>query len=159
LDALTPEQVGELIDWKFQSMPHRRALARRGITPERWESASGQTGAGDVIRWALASRDDFESLAVMARQVGGIYRFGPAMGSVVLAACQPAVFTIADTRALYSLRALGLLEAGPPYFYLDNWLPYLVACRGLAERCDLSLRQVDRALWIAAEDPGLASPG
>lgn len=84
------EQVGRLIDWKLQSMPHRRALARRGITPERWESALDQTGVGDLIRQALASGDDYESLALMAGQAGGIYRFGPTMSSIVLAACRSA---------------------------------------------------------------------
>jgi hypothetical protein len=33
LDALDRDQVIELIGWKFRSMAHRKALARRGISP------------------------------------------------------------------------------------------------------------------------------
>jgi hypothetical protein len=48
----------------------------------------GVPGAAGLIRMALAARDDYEALATMANGVGGIYRFGPAMSSVVLAACR-----------------------------------------------------------------------
>ena len=149
-DTLEREQVIELVDWKFQSMAHRRALAMRGISPERWE---GQGGVADLIRQALADtdRDDEEALMTVCR----IYRFGPAMGSVILAACRPGRFTVADSRALKALRGLGQMPTGPPGFQRHDWLPYLDACRSLADLCALSLREVDRALWIAADDPNL----
>lgn len=35
LAALDRDQVAELVRWKFQGMPHRKALAVRGISPER----------------------------------------------------------------------------------------------------------------------------
>ena len=101
LAALDRGQVAELVGWKFQSMPHRRALAMRGISPGR--------------------------------------------------------FTIADARALAALRGLGRMPPGPPGFRLGDWLPYLNACRALARQCGLSLRQLDRALWIGA--PDLQVPG
>jgi hypothetical protein len=97
LDALGRDQVVKLIEWKFQSMAHRKTLAMRGISPERWD---GQDGAAELIRKALAATDDYVALATVC----GIYRFGPAMGSVVLAACRPSRFTVADTRALEALR-------------------------------------------------------
>ncbi|HXZ70212.1 MAG TPA: hypothetical protein VEH31_04965 [Streptosporangiaceae bacterium] len=74
------------------------------------------------------------------------------MGSVLLAACQPGKFTIADSRALKALRALGLMPHGQPSFRLDDWPRYLNVCRDLAVRCGTSLRDIDRALWIAAAD-------
>jgi len=122
---------------------------------ERWETRDGEPGAAELIRKALETSDDYDALATMARRVGGIYRFGPAMSSVVLAACRPTMYTIADTRALKAVRALGLMPAGPSGFRLADWLPYVAACRNLAAMCDMSLRQVDRALWIAASDPVL----
>jgi hypothetical protein len=67
-------------------MAHRRALAMRGISPERWNGRDGVPGAAGLIRMALAARDDYEALATMANGAGGIYRFGPAMSSVELAA-------------------------------------------------------------------------
>jgi hypothetical protein len=110
-------------------------------------------GAAALIRTALAASDDYQALATMANGAGGIYRFGPAMSSVVLAACRPDRFTIADSKALATLRGLGRMPPGPPGFRLDDWLPYLGACRTLAGQCGLSLRQLDRALWVGAADP------
>jgi hypothetical protein len=157
LDRLSHSETEDLVGWKFQSMPHRRAQAMKGISAERWTGRDGTPGTGDLISSALAAEDDFHALALMAGP-RGIYRFGPAMSSAVLAACRPARFTIADVRALASLRALGLVPAaGPPTFRVGDWLPYLGACRELAARCGASLRFVDRALWVAAVDPGLLS--
>lgn len=75
----------------------------------------------------------------------------------VLAACRPGRFTIADSRALATLRGLGRMPPGSPGFRLADWLPYLRACRILAGQCGQSLRQLDRALWIGASSP--QSPG
>lgn len=152
LAALDRDQAAELVGWKFQGMAHRKALALRGISPERWEDHDGVPGAAAVIRTALASSDDYQALAAMAG-IGGIYRFGPAMSSVILAACKPRRFTVADSRALKTLRRLGLMPPGPASFRLDDWLPYLTACRTLTRTCGLSLRQLDRALWVGASDP------
>jgi hypothetical protein len=153
LTALDRGQAAELVGWKFQSMPHRKALAMRGVSPERWDGRDGAPGAARLIRTALATSDDYQALATMASGTSGIYRFGPAMSSAVLAACRPGRFTIADSRALATLRGLGRMPPGPPGFRLGDWLPYLRACRILAGQCGLSLRQLDRALWIGASTP------
>jgi hypothetical protein len=137
LAALDRGQVAELVGWKFQAISHRKALAMRGIGPGRWDGRDGAPGAADLVRRALATSDDYEALATMATGAGGIYRFGPAMSSVVLAACRPERFTVAGSRALKTLRRLGLMPPGPPGFRLS-------ACRTLAGQCGLSLGQVDR---------------
>ena|SRR5690242_17165902 len=156
LAELDRDQVTELVGWKFQGMAHRKALALRGITPERWEDHGSTPGAAAVIRRALASGDDYQALATLASGTGGIYRFGPAMSSVILAACQPQRFTVADWRALTTVRQLGLMSPGPARFRPQDWVPYLTACRELAQTCGLSLRQVDRALWVGAFHPSRA---
>jgi hypothetical protein len=145
LDTLTLPQVKELIDWKFSSMAHRRARALDGLADTGW---NGPTGARAKIRPALASQDDFEALNLIAGPEG-IHRFGPAMGSTILAACRPDRFTVADTNALRALRTLERMPPGPPTFRLKDWLGYLDACRALAKTCRMSLRDVDRALWVA----------
>jgi hypothetical protein len=149
LDRLTRAQATALVGWKFQSMPHRRARALEGITPQRWKGDRETPGARDLIRRALAAEDDHEALNLIAAQGGGIHRFGPAMGSAILAACDPTRFTIADSRALNALRKLRLMPAGPPTFRMQDWDGYLIACRDLATSCRMSLRDVDRALWVA----------
>jgi len=63
---------------------------------------------------------------------------------------------VADSRALKALRGLRRMPVGPPGFRRGDWLSYLDACQSLADLCGLSLRQVDRALWVAANDPDLA---
>src|SRR5262245_42902698 len=102
LDSLTLPQVKELIGWKFGSMAHRRARALDGLADVGW---NGPTGARATIRRALAAEDDFEALNLIAGP-DGIHRFGPAMGSTILAACRPERFTVADTNALAALRLL-----------------------------------------------------
>ena len=49
-----------------------------------------------------------------------------------------------------ALRTLGLMPPGSPSFQLADWVPYLTNCRTLASQCGVSLRYVDRALWVAA---------
>jgi hypothetical protein len=71
------------------------------------------------------------------------------MGSTILAACRPDRFTVADTNALGALRMLDRMPPGPPTFRLKDWLGYLDECRALAKTCRMSLRDVDRALWVA----------
>ena len=71
------------------------------------------------------------------------------MGSTILAACRPDRFTVADTNALHALRTLDRMPPGPPTFRMKDWLGYLQACRDLATTCRMSLRDVDRALWVA----------
>jgi hypothetical protein len=105
-------------------------------------------GAAELIRKAVANSDDGKALSTVC----GIYRFGPAMSSVILAACRPGRFTVADSRALKALRALGRMPAGPRTFRQADWLPHLNVCRGLADVCGLSLWELDRALWVAAGD-------
>src|SRR5215471_17263122 len=72
LAALDRDQAAELVGWKFNSMPHRKALAMRGISPERWAGPAGPAGpagapgAAALIRTALAASDDYQALATMA---------------------------------------------------------------------------------------------
>jgi hypothetical protein len=145
LDSLTLPQVKDMIDWKFGSMPHRRARALDGLADAGW---NGATGARAKIRRALAADDDFEALHLIAGP-DGIHRFGPAMGSAILAACRPERFTVADVNGLAALRMLERMPPGPPTFRMNDWLGYLEASRALATSCRMSLRDVDRALWVA----------
>ena len=55
LAALDRGQAAELVGWKFQSMPHRKVLAVRGISHERWDGRDGAPGAAGLIRTALAA--------------------------------------------------------------------------------------------------------
>src|SRR6266566_625309 len=45
LVSLDRDQVAELVGWKFHAMAHRKALAMRGISPQRWDGRDGGPGA------------------------------------------------------------------------------------------------------------------
>ena len=145
LDSLTLPQVKDLIDWKFASMPHRRARALDGLADVGW---NGAAGARTSIRRALAADDDADALRLIAGPEG-IHRFGPAMGSAILAACRPDRYTVADKNALHALRSMELMPPGPETFRLRDWPEYLTVCRTLARTCRMTLRDVDRGLWVA----------
>jgi hypothetical protein len=76
-------------------------------------------------------------------------------GGGELAASGEVAGRVADSKALKALRGLGRLPGGPRVFRLGDWLPYLDACRALSHLCDMSLREVDRELWVAADDADL----
>lgn len=80
------------------------------------------------------------------------------MSSAVPAACRPGRFTIADVRALASLRALGLVPAAARAgFRVADWLPYLGACRELAapQPGRKSIRMTTRRAvgWVICVNP------
>jgi hypothetical protein len=39
-----------------------------------------------------------------------------------------------------------------------DWRQYLEVCRELAKSCRMTLRDVDRALWVAGADAALPNP-
>jgi hypothetical protein len=59
LNVLDRDQVIELIGWKFGSMAHRKALAMRGISPQR---RPGRDGGGRA-----SSRPDCTVIGIWAR--------------------------------------------------------------------------------------------
>ena len=56
-------------------------------------------------------------------------------------------YPIIDVRALESL---GVEE--PSSYSFDLWWPYVQACRRLADRNELTMREVDQALWKYSEE-------
>jgi len=58
-------------------------------------------------------------------------------------------WTVLDVRALASIRAVGYSDVPESAQRGSTWLPYLDACRGLAQRTGSALRTVDRALFAA----------
>ena len=154
--GLLQHHMPAVLAWSAR-MPHRRARALAGLAAARWKGGQN-SGAEAVIRRALATENDYEALVLISAPGAGVHGFRPAMGSVVLAVCRPARFTVADSRALKALRVLDLMPLGPPSFRMQDWQPYLEACRELANSCDMRLRDVDRALWGAAADSGLPNP-
>jgi hypothetical protein len=141
--SISQDGARELVEWKFQSMAHRKANALRGINDENWPHAE------QCIAQGLQSPGDLPPLMVLGNVHSGIRGWGPAMSSAVLAACIPDRFTIADTRALATVRALEFVVPLGKTFAFNHWEPYLIACRQTAAQCGRSLREIDQAFWAA----------
>lgn len=69
--------------------------------------------------------------------------------SVLLHFCHREPYPILDFRALWSVG----LEV-PSGYDLAFWKRYVRICRGLANRTELSMRTVDRALWQYSKENG-----
>jgi uncharacterized protein YjiS (DUF1127 family) len=148
-----------LVLWKVGGQDHRLDQAFQGVT-----GPANLGHAKRCIRKALATSNAMTALEGLVGETGGIPHWDPAMSSVVLAVCRPNVYAIADGRALRALAALNLYSSAVDgEFTAVDWVPYLRACRRLAELSNVSLRDVSRALWAAADDapnlPKTPKPG
>lgn len=154
-DQLKRKQVVSLIGWKFDSDATKREQALGGVTGPRH---SGH--AKRCIKKALGTANANAALDCLVGDSGGIPGWGPDMASVVLAACRPDTYLVADHRALCALRGLDLYSpGGDDDFTRADWWPYLRICRKLAGSSSVSLREVGQALRAAGDDaPALPPP-
>lgn len=115
-----------------------------------------------VVRWknsrgkGYAARNDAEAIKEITRTaLEAPQRFqldyldllkgvGVPVASALLTVWSPDRYTVLDWRAVEVLRAGGALPAGAG---LPGYWDYLEVCMDLAGRLDVSLRQLDRALW------------
>lgn len=94
----------------------------------------------------------------MLLQIKGI---GLPIASAILSVCYPEEFTVLDYRAWETLQSLGITGLPPKKpNTVEAYLRYGQVCRGFAEQHELSLRDLDRALWARSwEDDLLALIG
>lgn len=141
--SLDREAFQRIIDWKFPNQAHRRTMAHRRLAEE------SNAALLDFSPAARQCVDDGAALRIILR-VNGV---GPALGSALLMVMNPERWTVLDVRALASVRAVGYPEVPDNAQERATWLPYLTACRAIQQRTDLSLRTIDRALWVANGRP------
>lgn len=139
------EQIRKIVRWKFSGIANRLKAAMRSVD-EEWVHVEACVKRGSAHTSDLGALDEL-------LKVNG---WGPAMSSAVLMAGKPCVFTVGDVRALLTLSYLNLYQGGSKEgdFVRSDWVPYLETCRNLSQTCNLSLRDVDRALWAAKGRPG-----
>ncbi|HEV2359135.1 MAG TPA: hypothetical protein VGZ23_16200 [bacterium] len=102
-----------------------------------------------VSRKAFAERDPEEAIRHLDRLRGVSVR----MASAILTIYEPDTYTTLDQNAWRSLARLGYVD--DPGTNLDAFLskpetyaPYLATCRNLATDCRVSLRTLDKCLWV-----------
>jgi hypothetical protein len=96
----------------------------------------------DALKLVSHARTDRAAVAVLM----GLRGVDVPVASAILTAINPSRFTIIDFRAL---AALGVTSIVPT---IDIFISYCEFCRNLAMECNLSLRDLDRALWQWSKD-------
>ena len=153
---LTQDDMEQLVKWKFGRWPAARLRPLAAVTGDR------HSATAEVVTNAIAdARDHPDDDAVAMNAIRwSVKGFGVPMASVFLALYFPDRFTIADSRALGTLRAWRGYPAGAGSFTTDSWVRYLAECRAILAECQASgvvppfegewtLRGVDQALWAA----------
>lgn len=70
--------------------------------------------------------------------------------SVMLHFAHAEPYPILDVRALQSLGIQGAAR-----YTLDFWIDYVRTCRALAEQNEVTMRELDRALWLWSKEQGV----
>ena len=114
-----------MCEWKSaRSRPLVRANAPRAVTA--------------ATRTAFGARGEDERLAALLALRG----VGVPIASALLHFAMPGRYPILDVRALESLG-----HTGTASYTVRFWVAYVEACRALATRHAISLRELDKALW------------
>jgi hypothetical protein len=122
---LEPEELQVLARWKTpRTAPH---IERNGADFVR-----------EVTRCALSTRSERLRIEVLTLLDG----VDLPTASVILHFAHPDPYPILDYRALW---AIGSNEK-PPYSF-EIWEPYVAFTRATAQRLNVSMRKLDRALW------------
>jgi hypothetical protein len=101
-----------------------------------------------ATRRALADPEEAARMQALLALTG----VGVPTASTLLYFAFPALYPILDVRALESL------GVKPRSTYpIAFWLDYLAACRDLADRCGVSIRTLDKALWQWSKERSLAA--
>jgi hypothetical protein len=103
---------------------------------------NSEAGVRGVTAAAFLARDD----SLRLRLLLGLRGVGVAVASVVLHFAEPARYPIYDVRVRAALRGIGVRRRFAPT--ADGWVTYASTLRGLAARHRVSLRTLDKALWL-----------
>ena len=132
---LTKCELMEMARWKDR---FARSNIKKGNSPERIEA---------VTRDAFRPGDDWQKLEKLIGDYGGLFGVGASIASVILHLYDECDYPILDVHAL---RTIGIDNKEVNY---DEpfWREYVNLCRAKAERYDVSMRALDRALYKYSE--------
>lgn len=123
---IDPGLLDPIIDWK-SSRPKSRI--KIGNTPYELSEALQVAVSAKQVRTAVG----------VLRGLNGV---DVAMASAMLTAIKPDMYTVIDWRAL---NALGVKKS---WLTVDDYLEYLGFCKVNAAELEISLRDLDQALWV-----------
>jgi hypothetical protein len=149
-DSFDREDLDRVAQWKFGRLPARLQRTRNLLANNSDRDIESLTSR------AFGCNDDLGALLLVALLDG----VGKALGSAILMAHDPARYSVIDVNAVRAIQAIGYLRDCPAPGERDNSLPnwdrYLAAVRDVAARTGWTLRNVDRALFMAGRT---SSPG
>jgi hypothetical protein len=132
--------------------PARRAKENRSLGREdflaicAWKSPRSrprcESNSEELVRavTAVALTTGCEQLRIESLTL--LCGVGWPTASAILHFCHADPYPVLDVRALWSLGV-----EGSPAHTIELWSDYTAACRRLARRCRVSMRELDRALW------------
>jgi len=130
---LDPEEFFAIIIWK-------RNASKSKIVQGIKESSETIESLTKKI-YGLNNREDRLTL------LKNIKNIGIAIASAILTVLDPDEFTIVDYRVKNSLEKLGINLPDKIEKDIKNYFRYVDICKELAQKYNLSLRNLDRALW------------
>ena len=126
----TRDDFLEVCEWKTRGRPRRHY------------QRNSEEDVRRVTTTALSSADEKTRIMSLIGAHGGLRGVSWPTASVLLHLAHKEPYPILDFRALWSLQV-----APRSYYTFDFWQDYVQACRALAVQCDVSMRNLDRALW------------
>lgn len=154
----TPDELveKELVSWfnqhKYLDRDHLIKLGRwkspRALKQYKSELNTDER-LKEIIGFALASKDEY--IRIMCPQLIKGISWGVA--SVILHFAYPEDYMIIDFRAVWSL---GLEE--PKQYSFEYWIDYTNQVRKIAKECNVTLRQLDKALWQYSKENQANNP-
>jgi len=137
--TLTVCKLQAIMDWKWPPGKTKK-LAAKNVAETVQETA----------REAFAAPDAAEAVRILCR----LHGVGVPMSSAILTCFDPLRYTVIDARALNALKRLGLLdemgldESDVQFPDADAYGVYRAGCMQLADEARVSLRSLDRCLWM-----------
>ena len=111
-----------------------------------WKSSRKASGAKDnseltvkeITKFSFSTSDDCSRISTLTLLKGVMWP----TASVILHFCVDDRYPILDVRAIWSLG-----EEKPSYYTFKYWSEYVAKCQEIADRNNVSVRYLDKALW------------
>jgi len=139
----TMDELIEIVLWKS---PRSKTYVQRNDAEQ----------VEEVTREAFAAPDPCSAV----RKLDQLHGVGVRIASAILTVFDPCRYTVLDVRAWASLKRLGLLRelglcSSMSLYSAETYGAYLSACQRLAVAHGVTLRTLDRCLWVLnGELPG-----
>jgi hypothetical protein len=136
-------------DQRYLDKPHFKDIARwKSQRPLRHYESNDDDLVQEVTALAFAARRDDLRLQLLMLLNG----VGVPVASTILHFAFPDEYPIMDVRAVTTLRRFGLwTQPTRPWFDVEDWQVYTHLMCDHAKRLDVTLRELDKALWKSDE--------